>query len=51
MVKYYEEARVIVVANRVKVTEEGVVEGTGPIAERVRKIYEEYVAEKGLKRK
>jgi len=46
MVSYYEDARVIVVMNKVKVTEEGVVEGSGPIAERVRKIFEEYITEK-----
>ena len=45
-VKYDEEARVITVLNKVKVTEKGV-EGTGPIAERVQKIYEKYVEEHG----
>ena len=49
MVKYLEDARVIIVMDRVKVTEDGVVEGTGPIAERVKRIYEEYVAEKRAK--
>ncbi|RLE51527.1 MAG: hypothetical protein DRJ20_02010, partial [Candidatus Methanomethylicota archaeon] len=28
------------------VTEEGVVEGTGPVAERVKRIYEQFVSEK-----
>ncbi len=45
MVKYYEEARVIVVADRIKVTERGV-EGTGTLAERVKEIYEKFIAEK-----
>jgi len=46
MVKYIEDAKVILVMDRIKVTEDGVVEGSGPAAERVRKIYEEYVMEK-----
>jgi len=46
MVSYNEDARIIIVMNKVKVTEEGVVEGSGPIAERVRKVFEEYMAEK-----
>ena len=45
-VKYDEEARVITVLNKVKVTEKGV-EGTGPIAERVQRIFEKYVEERG----
>lgn len=48
MVKYNEEAGIILVAERVKVNETGVIEGSGPIAERVREIYDEYVAEKGI---
>lgn len=44
MVKYYPEARAIVVMDRIRITEEGV-SGTGPLAERVRKIFEEFVAE------
>ncbi|MHA1713136.1 MAG: Lsm family RNA-binding protein [Candidatus Ranarchaeia archaeon] len=43
-VKLDKEARVILVLNKVKVTENGV-EGTGPIAERVQKIYESYIEE------
>jgi len=50
MVKYYPEARVIVVMDRVRVTEKGV-EGGGPIAERVQAIYEEFVREWREKRK
>ncbi len=45
MVRYDEVARVIVVAGTVKVGEDGIIEGTGPIAERVRSIYEEYLRE------
>ncbi len=50
MVKYYPEARIIVVMDRVKVTEKGV-EGGGPVAERVKAIYEEFVKEWREKRK
>lgn len=44
-VKYIEEARIINVLNKIKVTEEGV-EGVGPLAERVRKVFEAYYSEK-----
>lgn len=47
-VKLLEDERVIIVAGRVKVTKDGV-EGSGPIAERVRRIYEEFVKEKKAK--
>lgn len=45
MVKYYEDQGVIIVMNKVKVTEQGVVEGSGPIAERAQKVYEEFMKE------
>ncbi len=48
MVKYIEDARVIVIMDRIKVTEKGV-EGTGPVAERVRRIFEEYLRERRAK--
>jgi len=44
MVKYHPESRVITVMDRIKVTEEGV-SGTGPLAERVKRIFERFVAE------
>ncbi|MCC6013636.1 MAG: Lsm family RNA-binding protein [Candidatus Verstraetearchaeota archaeon] len=44
MVKYYEDAGVITVMDRIKVTAKGV-EGSGPMFERVKKIYEQYVME------
>ena len=44
MVRYIPEARVITVMERIRVTEKGV-EGAGPIAERVRTIYERFVEE------
>lgn len=40
-----EDIGAIIVMNRIKVTESGVVEGSGPVADRVRKIYEDYLRE------
>ena len=45
MVRYIKEAEVIIVMDRIRVTRDGVVEGTGPAAERVKKIYEEWLSE------
>lgn len=52
MVKLYEDVEVIVVMDRVRVNEKGILEGTGPIAERVQKVYDEYTRKKvkGLKK-
>ncbi|MEM2667442.1 MAG: Lsm family RNA-binding protein [Candidatus Methanomethylicaceae archaeon] len=44
MVKYYEDAGFIMVMDRIKVTAEGV-EGSGPMYERVKKVYDQYVIE------
>ncbi|MGQ9759836.1 MAG: Lsm family RNA-binding protein [Candidatus Methanomethylicaceae archaeon] len=44
MVKYYEDAGFITVMERIKVTPEGV-EGTGPMYDRVKKVYDQYVME------
>ena len=44
-VKYLEDARIISILNKIRITEKGV-EGTGPIAERVRKVYDHYFEEK-----
>jgi small nuclear ribonucleoprotein (snRNP)-like protein len=44
MVTLHEEAGVITVMDRVRVTEQGVVEGSGPVAERAKKVYEEFVS-------
>ena len=46
MVVLHEDAGVITVMDRVRVSESGVIEGSGPIAERVKKIFEEFVASK-----
>ena len=45
MVRYLRDAGVIVVMERVRVTKDGLIEGTGPVAERVRRIWEEWKAE------
>ena len=45
MVKLYEDKGFIWVMERVKVTESGVTEGSGPAAERVQKVYEQFVSE------
>ncbi|MCK5046341.1 MAG: Lsm family RNA-binding protein [Candidatus Heimdallarchaeota archaeon] len=41
-VKLYADARMIQVLNKVKVTEKGV-EGTGPVADRVRVVFEQFM--------
>jgi len=41
-VKVYDDARMIQVLNKVKVTEKGV-EGTGPVADRVRVVFEQFM--------
>jgi len=45
MVRLYEDKGFIWVMDKVKVTEKGVVEGTGPAAERVQKVYELFMSE------
>ena len=45
MVKLYEKEGFIWVMDRIKVTQEGVVEGTGPAAERAQRVYEQFVRE------
>lgn len=49
MVKYVKEANTVVVMDRIRVTADGVVEGAGPAAEKVQKIYEEFVSEETKK--
>lgn len=46
MVKLYGEAGVIVVMNKIRVSEKGIIEGKGPAAERVQKVYDEFVRER-----
>lgn len=45
MVKLYEDKGFIWVMDKVKVTEKGIEEGRGPAAERVQKVYDQFVAE------
>ena len=46
MVRVMEDAGVIVVMDRIRVSEKGIIEGSGPAAERVQKVYEEFIREK-----
>ena len=45
MVKLYEDKGFIWVMDKVKLTERGVVEGSGPAADRVQRVYEQFMAE------
>jgi len=45
MVKLYEDKGFIWVMEKIKVTEKGVAEGAGPAAERVQKVYEQFLSE------
>jgi small nuclear ribonucleoprotein (snRNP)-like protein len=45
MVKLSEGAGVILVMERIRVSEKGLLEGTGPAAERVQKVYDEFMRE------
>ena len=45
MVQFFSEASVIVVMNKIRVNETGIIEGTGPAADRVRDIYNRFIAE------
>jgi len=46
LVRLYEDKGFIWVMDKVKVTEEGVVEGTGPAAERVETVYRHFLSER-----
>ncbi len=45
MVKLYEDQGFIWVMDKVKLTERGVVEGSGPAAERVQRVYDQFMSE------
>lgn len=45
MVRLYEDKGFIWVMDKVKITEKGVVEGSGPAAERVQRVYEQFMGE------
>jgi len=45
LVKLYEDKGFIWVMDKIKVTEKGVIEGSGPAAERVQKVYSQFLSE------
>ncbi len=45
MVRVSEAAGVIVVMDRIRVSEKGILEGSGPAAERVQRVYDEFMRE------
>lgn len=45
LVRVVQEAGVIVVMDKIRVTEKGLVEGSGPAAERVKKVFDEFLKE------
>ena len=47
MVRVVDEAGVIVVMDKIRLSEKGMIEGSGPAAERVHKVYEEFIKEQG----
>ncbi len=49
MIKLYEDKGFIWVMEKVKVTEKGVVEGSGPIAERAQRVYDLFTKEAATK--
>jgi len=49
MVRVMDDAGVIVVMDRIRVNERGIIEGTGPAAERVQRVFDEFMREKGVK--
>lgn len=46
MVKINESAGIIVVMDRIRVSEKGILEGSGPASERVHKVYDEFIRER-----
>lgn len=47
MVRLYEDVGVIVVMEKIRVNETGILEGTGPIAERVQRVYDQFTRRGG----
>ena len=45
MVRLYEDASVIVVMDRIRVGPNGILEGSGPMAERVQRVFDEFMRE------
>ena len=46
LVRLYEEENVIIVMNKIRLNERGIIEGTGPAAERVQRVYEEFMKDR-----
>ena len=44
MIRLYEDKGFIWVMDKIKVTEKGIVEGTGPAAERVQRVYDQFLS-------
>ena len=49
LVTYYPESDTIVVMDRIRITRDGVI-GEGPAAEKVRKVYEEFIKEEATRK-
>src|SRR6266508_5363626 len=49
MVRVMDDAGVILVMDRIRLNEKGIIEGSGPAAERVQRVFDEFIREKGLK--
>lgn len=47
MVRLYADAGIIVVMDKIRVNEDGIVEGSGPAADRVRDVYNRFISEAG----
>jgi hypothetical protein len=47
MVKHYEDIGVIVVMDKVRINASGLLEGSGPIAERALRVYNEFIKDEG----
>jgi hypothetical protein len=45
LVKLYEDKGFIWVMDKIKIAEKGVIEGSGPAAERVQKVYDQFLSE------
>jgi len=45
LVRVVQEAGVIVVMDKIRLTEKGLIEGSGPAADRVKKVFDEFVKE------
>lgn len=45
MVKLYDDVGIIVVMDKIRINANGILEGSGPAAERVQKVYEEFMKE------